>query len=96
MLLLYQLSDLLNDRQGQNEIIEPLSRLGFKDCVFADLSARCRGYRRRHRNGIQGTLQTVRKNVMILAPLFCHRSFDGRTQRDSIAGRTGDSSSRWQ
>ena len=70
MLLLYQLLDLFAGGQRQDQLVKAPPRRGFKDSILACLPDGMLGCRRGDGDGVEGPLETVRENVMILAALF--------------------------
>jgi hypothetical protein len=90
MLFLHQLPYLLGDWHRKDQFVQLAPRCYLENGVLTGLARRrgC-GRRRRDSHAAERALQSVGKNVMILASLFGNRSLDGRSQGSPIARDAG-------
>lgn len=65
-----QLPNLFADRQRQDQLLNAATGDALEDCVLPRLPCRLRRHGRRHGHGVQGALEAVCQDVMVLSALL--------------------------
>src|ERR1700681_1541136 len=90
VLLLDELLGLCSRRQGEDKVLEALSRRCLDDDVATGSRFRRRhGGWRRYRDRLQSPLEPIRQDMVAFGLLFRHQGFNGRREHRPIAGCTG-------
>lgn len=76
VLLFDELLNLARDRQRQDQVVDPLTRLAFKNGVPAGMAAGCHAGRRSDRHGIQRPLEPVGQDIVVLLAFIGNNGID--------------------